>query len=216
MKRTMCAAIALVCAAAVPAHAAMRITEWMYNGVGAGNIGEFVELTNLGGAPVDMTGWSFDDDSALPGTISLSAFGMVAPGQSVVLTDNTVAAFKSEWGLSAAAKVIGGNTANLGRNDTINIFDSSNALVDRLKYGDQDFAGTIRTNGKSGFPTSAAALGANNPALWTLAASGDANGSHLSTAGDLGNPGTFVPEPATLAMAGVVAVFGANARRRRG
>ncbi len=30
------------------AQAEMRITEWMYNGKGTGNIGEFVELTNIG------------------------------------------------------------------------------------------------------------------------------------------------------------------------
>ncbi|HVP11421.1 MAG TPA: lamin tail domain-containing protein, partial [Phycisphaerae bacterium] len=44
----------------------MQITEWMYQGAN----GEFVEFTNTGSTPVDMTGWSYDDDSAVPGTIS--------------------------------------------------------------------------------------------------------------------------------------------------
>ena len=40
------------------ASATMRITEYMYSGVG----GEFVEFTNVGSSPVNMTGWSFSDE----------------------------------------------------------------------------------------------------------------------------------------------------------
>jgi predicted extracellular nuclease len=187
-------------------YAAMRITEWMYNGLAAGSIGEFVELTNVGNAPVDMSGWSFDDDSRAPGTISLSAFGTAAPGESVVLTDNTAAAFAAAWGLDASVKIIGGNTANLSRNDEINIFDATNALVDRLTYGDQNFAGTIRTSGTSGIPETVAALGVNDPTQWNLAAVGDSFASQLSSDGDVGNPGSFtIPEPAT----GLLLIFAA-------
>ncbi len=190
MKAASIGLVVLLATGAGSARAAVQITEWMYNGNASGSIGEFVELTNRGPAAVDMTGWSFDDDSRAAGTISLSAFGVVAPGESVVLTDDTAAAFKSAWSLPAAAKVIGGNTANLSRNDEINIFDATSALVDRLTYGDQNIAGTIRTNGKSGIPLTLAALGANNAALWQLAVSGDAFGSTASTpAGDIGNPG---------------------------
>jgi hypothetical protein len=59
----------------------MRITEYMYSGLG----GEFIEFTNRSDAPIDMTGWSYDDDHAVPGAFSLSAFGVVQPGESVVL-----------------------------------------------------------------------------------------------------------------------------------
>jgi hypothetical protein len=47
----------LVASAPTVAHGDMFITEWMYNG------NEFVEFTNLGTEPIDMTGWSFDDSS---------------------------------------------------------------------------------------------------------------------------------------------------------
>jgi len=194
-----------------PASAAIRITEWMYNGAGAANLGEFVELTNLGPAAVDFTGWSFDDSSRAPGSESLSAFGLVAPGESVIFTDNAAAAFRTNWHLSAAVKIVGGNSNNLGRNDEINIYDAANALVDRLTYGDEDFPGSIRTQNKSGNPNSAAALGANNPLLWSFSASGSSD----SVAGEIGNPGTYpIPEPAalTLATVGLLVMFG---QRRR-
>ncbi|MEW6199402.1 MAG: carbohydrate-binding domain-containing protein [Planctomycetota bacterium] len=167
------------------------ISEWMYNGLATGSIGEYVEFTNTGPAPVDMTGWSFDDDSRIPGTISLSAFGVVAPGESVILTDDDAVAFAANWGLSGV-RIIGGNTANLGRNDEINLFDAGNNLVDRLTYGDENYPGTVRTLGKS----------CNIPATdygytvaqttWVLAAAGDSFGSKVSSRGEVGSPGRIV------------------------
>ena len=59
------------------------------------------------------------------------------------------------------------NTNNLGRDDEINIFNGA-TLVDRLTYGDQTFPGTIRTQGKSGVPTTCQALGANNVGAWVF------------------------------------------------
>ena len=207
-------AAAFVCVSALPAYGNIRITEWMYNGNSSGSVGEFVELTNLGSVSVNMGAWSFDDDSRNPGTISLSAFGSVSPGESVILTDNTEAAFRAAWGLPPSVKIIGGNTANLSRNDEINIFDDGGVLVDRLTYGDVNIPGTIRTNGVSGNPISAAAIGVNDAALWKLSVAGDNYGSYISTVGDLGNPGRFVPEPATALMA-VVSLFAAAALRRK-
>jgi len=169
---------------AASANAEMRITEYMYGGAN----GEFVEFTNVGNAPVDMTGYSFDDDSEVPGTVDLSAFGIVAPGESVILTETDAATFRTAWSLCDAVKVIGGNTTNLGRDDEINLFDASRALVDRLKYGD-DTLGGPRANGASAW-VSAAGLGANNPLDWTLSIVGDGEHSRASTGGDIGSPGT--------------------------
>ncbi len=188
----------------------IRISEWAYSG---GSAGEFIELTNVGDMPVDMTGWSFDDDSGLPGTISLSAFGSVAPGESVVISEIDEATFRGVWSLALSVKIVGSNIANLGRNDQINIFDASNTLVDRLSYGDQTFAGSIRTQGKSGNPTTFAALGANDVYQWQLSFVGDGFGTYTSSEGDLGNPGYYaVPAPgAALALS----MLGLGAIRRR-
>lgn len=210
---------ATLAALSVPTLAQVQITEWMYQGNG----GEFVEFTNIGSAPVDFTGWSYDDDNRRVGRLNLSAFGIVGVGESVLITENSAAAFRAAWGLDASVKIIGGYTNNLGREDEINLFDASGNLVDRLTYGDQRFSGTPRTQTSSGTPVSLEALVPFQTASgnWVLAIDGDAYGSWFSSAGDVGNPGYFflspVPEPGTVALllAGL-GVVGSVARRRRG
>jgi len=163
----------------------MRITEFMYSGIN----GEFVEFTNISSTPVDMTGWSYSDNSRHPGDVPLSAFGTVAPGESVILTETDAATFRTDWALCSTIKVIGGNSIdNLGRGDEVNLYDASNNLSDRLTYDDQSIAGTIQTKNASGW-VQAAALGGNYIADWTLATVGDAEGSYKSSGGDIGSPG---------------------------
>jgi hypothetical protein len=214
-------AVALTLAAGT-ASAQIRITEWMYNPVVSA--GEFVELTNMGASAVNFAGYSYDDDSRIPGVFSLAGFGLVQAGESVVFTEMAAADFRLAWGLSSSVKVLGGVTNNLGRNDEINIFNG-NTLVDRLTYGDQNFPGTLRTQGTSGRPGSAGAIGANNPALWLFSVVGDVEGSIRTNGGqgDIGSPGftsfapstTVIPVPgAALLMTGGLALIGFAARRR--
>lgn len=185
MKKPLSLALcAVLSAAAGCAGAQMRITEFMYDGPD----GEFVEFTNVGSAPVDMGGWSFDDDSNAPGTVALGAFGTVQPGESVLFTDNTAAAFRTAWNLCAGVKVIGGNTTGLGRADQINLYDAQNQRVDRLTYNDQGIAGSIRTKDKSGW-VSAVGLGQDQILQWTLSVANDAESSRASAAGAIGSPG---------------------------
>ncbi|MBN1511418.1 MAG: lamin tail domain-containing protein [Phycisphaerae bacterium] len=185
------------------AEANIRITEYTYRSVADG-LGdrdrEFIELTNVGAMPVNMTGWSFDDDKRVPGTFDLSAFGLVMPGESMIITETTIERFRDEWFLDPSTKIIGnlgdpvGN--NLGRNDEINIFDGLGGLVDRLTYGDQDFPGSVRTDGASGW-VNLAGLGANDPYAWTLSTVEDFQGSWTAISGDVGSPGAHaIPEPA--------------------
>lgn len=201
MGRRMALGLGLVAAAAA-AEAQVQITEWMYNGNGA--TGEYIEFTNLGTTAVDFTGWSFDDDSRTPGVTSLSAIGLLAPGASALLTEAAAADFRSAWSLGAAIQVVGSNSANLGRADEINLFGAQGQLVDRLTYGDQAFAGTVRAQNRSGNPLSLADLQPQAVhAGWVLASAGDAFGSWTSSLGDVGNPGSFalaVPEPGTWAQ----------------
>ena len=216
MKRHFISAIVATYAlllAAVPASAAISITEWAYQGGG----GEFVEFTNLGAAAVDMTGWSFDDSSQAAGSLSLSDFGIVAPGESVIVTDLTAEAFRTEWSLPNTVKVVGGNTQNLGRADEINLYDSSNVRVDWLAYDDQTL-GSPRTNNASANPLTLAAVGAHDSTLWTLSVAGDSYGTTISVGGGIGNPGQFalVPEPVSAAMlASALLGFGMIRRRTR-
>jgi len=175
----------------VAADSPMRITEFMYSGNG----GEFIEFTNMSDAAVDMAGWSFDDDHALPGAFPLDAFGTVQPGESVVITETDAETFRADWNLAADVKIIGslgagGVGSNLGRNDNITLFNADNELADELDYGDQTYAGTIRTQNASG-QAPCTALGANAIADWVLSDVGDAYGSFAATSGDIGTPGSY-------------------------
>ncbi len=183
-------ALALVSSAA----AQMRITEWQYNG------SEFIEFTNVGTVSVDLTGWSFDDDSRLAGALSLTPFGLVAAGQSVIVCEASAAAFAADWSLVGVA-ILGDNTVNLGRNDELNLYDANSTLVDRLSYGDQFNPGTIRTVNVSGSPCHGA-LGANDVYAWSLAYVGDSRGSIASVGGFLGNPGSYTVVDASLVTYG--------------
>lgn len=220
-------AVAATIGLAQAAQAQVYITEWMYQG----GSGEFIEFTNLGPTAVDFTGWSYDDEKARPGLFSLSAFGLVASGESVIITEafgDDLDLFKLDWGLGANVKVIGGigNSAfgptnnNIGRADTLHLFNASGQVVDVLKYGDNTVGGP-RTQNVSGRAGSLAALGANDATQWVLSAVGDVEGSYMSLSGAVGSPGMTgftpaVPEPSTYALllAGV-AVVGAVAQRRR-
>lgn len=212
MKRTVWLVLAVsMMAAGNRAEAAIRITEWMYSG----NSGEFIEFTNTGAMPVDLTGWSYSDSAQAPGSVALGELGTIAAGESFILAEPTAAAFRSAWGLSPSVKVKGENTQNLGRGDEINIYDASNLLVDRLTYGDQVFSGSIRTQNQSGIPSSSSALGVNDVMMWQLAVDGDSFGSWTSAQGDQGSPGVYgVPEPAAVTLAGLAGVSLAMLRRK--
>ena len=160
----------------------MRITEYMYNG------SEFIEFTNTGSTTIDMTGWSFDDASRTPGAFSLSGFGLVQAGESVILSEASESAFRSTWGICSGIKIVGGNNQNLGNGDEINLYDAGNLLVDRLTYGSGSTTGPQTSNISAW--VSAAGLGANLHSEWTLAAVADIEASFLSsTGGFIGSPG---------------------------
>ena len=114
-----------------PSGGGIFITEFQHGG----NLEEWVEFTNLSGAPIDMTGWSYDDDSRTPGVLDLSPFGVVNDGESVVITEATIAAFDADWSLGGTVDIIGEYQNNLGGGgDEINLYDASATLVDRLTY----------------------------------------------------------------------------------
>jgi hypothetical protein len=180
-----CAIIIVLLFCVLNVNAQMRITEYQYNG------SEFVEFTNIGATNIDMTGWSFSDNHRITGDISLSAFGLVNAGESVILSEVAASAFRTTWNLCAGVKVIGGNTENLGRADEINLYDNSNTLIDRLTFDDQGAAplGGPRTDTKSAW-VPATALGTNVHNQWIASTAADAEGSYTATSGGyIASPG---------------------------
>ncbi len=167
----------------------MQITEYMNGGTSIGAKGEFIEFTNVGGTPVDMTGWSFDDSSRIAGSFSVSAFGIVNPGESVVLTEATADAFRSAWSLPATVKVIGGLNQNLsGGGDGMYLFDASGKEVEGLTYAS---TGTPLATGKSAWTGISNLSDSVADTDWTLSAAGDAQGAVTAVGGDVGSPGKF-------------------------
>jgi uncharacterized protein len=209
----------------------IAITEWMYSP--SSGPYEYVEFTNVGAVPIDMTGWSEDDSTREAGKHPFgSTFGIVQPGESVIVCegDNTVAAFRTYWNLPATVKVISyGTNDNLGRNDEINLYDAAGGLVDRLTYGDDSsksgyVPGSVRTQGVGGnIPL--AYLWQNDPTHAVLSVVGDAYLSHRdggSGSGDIGNPGVYTPyvpapEPSSIVLlaAGFVGLLGYAWRKQR-
>lgn len=206
---TAAVAIAVALGASLHTQAAVYITEWMYSGTD----GEFIEFTNTGTVPVDLTGWSYSDSARTPGHVDLSAFGTLAGGQSVILTDVAEAAFHTAWNLDSTVKVIGENTINLGRRDEINLYDVSGALMDRLTYADDGAAGGPRTQNTSGV-TTPGNYGKNDATLWALSVTG-VDGAVTSVGGDVGSPGTApVPEPSVSLLAlGAISLLGVRRRK---
>jgi len=164
----------------------LRITEFMYSGTS----GEYIELTNTSGQPIDLNGWSLDDQTSVAGAFDLSGAGVVQPGQSVIVTDVAPATFSANWGLSGVIVLGPNTTAAIGRNDEINLFDAAGDVVDRVTYGDQDFPGSHRAQNVAA-QACEGTLGANDVYRWTAAVVGDGFGSRTSTTANIGSPGSY-------------------------
>jgi len=189
---------------------------------------EFVEFTNTGNTPVDMTGWSEDDSNRTPNKAGhiLSAFGMLQPHESAIFTEATPDAFKIYWWGSVAAapaglKIIGpySNDNLSSSSDEVNLYDSATALIDRLTYPGTPAGGTGNGVTRNAMYS---VLGLNQNFNWVNSSLGDTFGSFAASGNNLlfGNPGIYtpVPEPATLTLGligtGFFCLFGLRRRRK--
>lgn len=188
---SVAAPVSVAPASAAPAEG-LRITEFSYGGLvaGAHGDGEYTELTNLGSSAIDLTGWGFETGTTATaaGALSLSSLGVVQPGQSVIVTDLTVAEFRAEWNLTASTKILDNNkthTLNKGPSG-IHIFDAGGAEVDALTYN-----GFLSGKGKAAWVDAAHVGAKGDVALggWTVASSADAEHSYTSVTGAIGSPG---------------------------
>ncbi len=168
----------------------VKITEFSYGGLATGSVsgtdGEYIEVTNVGRTPVDMTGWTYNTAASAPGPVSLTGFGTLAPGQSAIITDLTATEFRTEWGLSSATKIVndGSTTLNKGPK-TIYLYDASNTLADSVSYA----SGFLSTKGLSAW-VDAAHLGAKSGTTgWTVSTANDQESSWTSAHAAVGSPG---------------------------
>lgn len=120
------------------------ISEIMYNpdSSEAGPVAEWIEIVNIGSTPVDITGWTFDDEDTsdwgpFPGAT-------LAAGEVAVLFDSaftSASAFRSAWGVPSAAKVLGITWGNLSNspsstNEILELLDGGGNQIDVVNYDD--------------------------------------------------------------------------------
>ena len=148
---------------------------------------DWFEIHNYGDSAVDLGGFSWDDESEIPGT---STFPMVTvqPGQAIVVLDDVAAnkdAFLTEWKLYAGSVTIvandelTGSFPSLSQNgDAVFLYDANGAEMASGVY-------TAATAGFSvEFDTTGAFLGD---------AVDGTNGAYTSLEGDVGSPGNLTP-----------------------
>jgi hypothetical protein len=135
--------------AASPASAAdadIRVTEVAPRASSTALGDDWIELTNVGTATVDLTGWRVDDDSNNFNSAGLvSGVTSLAPGASAVFVteadSSSVAAFKTAWfGASAPAGLqvgwLAGSGLGLGSGgDQINVFNATGTRVANVSFG---------------------------------------------------------------------------------
>jgi uncharacterized protein YjiK len=160
---------------------------------------DWFEVTNIGTAAANITGWRVDDSSnAFGSAIALNGITSIAPGESVIFLESASATiadnFKALWfGTNPPAGLqIGtysGSGIGLGTGgDALNLYSSAGALQANVVFG-------ASPAGPS-FPTFDNAGGVNNATISALSAIG-VNGAFAAAndATEIGSPGTIRGAP---------------------
>jgi hypothetical protein len=182
---------------------------------------DWFELKNIGTSGVDITGWKMDDNSdSFSSAVPIRGITSIAAGQSVVFiegtttgtTDATIDAnFENAWfGSSVPSGFVVANYGGAGVGlsqtaDAVNIFDSAGNAITGVSFNATTLGHTLdNAAGLSGLISQTSQVGVN--------------GAFLSASGlEVGSPGDVapVPEPTTLALAGLGGLAALVAVRRR-
>ncbi len=156
---------------------------------------DWFEVTNIGTATANISGWKMDDDSrAFNTAVDLTGITTIAPGESVIFLETTdlagkSAAFKALWfganpptNLKIGAYSGSGVGLSTG-GDQVNLFDSAGTLQTGVAFG---------ASPAGPFPTFDNAAGLKNTTLTLLSAVG-VNGAFAAAndSAEIGSPGTI-------------------------
>jgi len=180
----------------LPLSAQLRITEVMSGSLHSSTAanGDWFEITNTGATAVNIGGYSFDDDSPIPGSAGqvFPAYAIPAGASVIVLREVGATEFRSLWNLPANVKIFTEaevpNFPGLsGNGDSVFLFDSGNSVVNEFSFG-------LATTGAS-----FARFTTGNSVPGGLSVNG-LFGAYLSndSSEDVGSPGTAALPPAPL------------------
>lgn len=165
----------------------LSVTEIMSGSNSTAYNADWFEIHNYGDSAVDMTGFSWDDESEIAGTSTFPAV-TVQPGEAIVVLDDVAANkddFLAEWKLYAGSVTIvandelTGSFPSLSQNgDAVFLYDANGAELASGVYA-------VATAGYAvEFDTAGAFLGD---------AVDGTNGAYTSLEGDVGSPGNLTP-----------------------
>ena len=182
---------------ALSARADLMITEVMSSSSHTNSAanGDWWELYNSGAAAVDLTGYSWDDNTATAGSADFNGLTLAA-GQVLIICQETLGAetaWLDLWNLTGVTVLNLGNTEfqNFGATgDEIHLYDPSSTQIATVSFGAAT-AGASFAWDSSGTSLGLSVLGENGAFQASVAAGGGP---------DIASPGTvsIVPEPASL------------------
>ena len=226
-----------ICCLASPALAqisTLRITEVMSSS-GVGGTADWWEVTNYGSSAVDITGWKVDDSSFTSGSsVALNGITSISAGESVAFLETTtldsgtvatlISSFRTFWGGSAASAQIGyyaGSGVSFSSNgDGIVMFSGTGAeTTPRVSFGAATPGASFYYGyDAAGDPTTSPNTNAIVSTVGTLDGQSTFASATISTAQNIGSPGTAVaavPEPSSIALLAIGAGTGVTLLLRR-
>ena len=225
-----------ICCLASPALAqisTLRITEAMSSS-GVGGTADWWEVTNYGSSAVDITGWKVDDSSFTSGSsVALNGITSISAGESVAFLETTtldsgtvatlISSFRTFWGGSAASAQIGyyaGSGIGLSSNgDGLVMFSGTGAeTTPRVTFGAATTGASFYYGyDAAGDPTTSPNTNAIVSTVGTLGGQITFASATISTAQNIGSPGTaaVVPEPSSVALLAIGAGTGVALVLRR-
>jgi hypothetical protein len=225
-----------ICCLASPALAqisTLRITEAMSSS-GVGGTADWWEVTNYGSSAVDITGWKVDDSSFTSGSsVALNGITSISAGESVAFLETTtldsgtvatlISSFRTFWGGSAASAQIGyyaGSGIGLSSNgDGLVMFSGTGAeTTPRVTFGAATTGASFYYGyDAAGDPTTSPNTNAIVSTVGTLGGQITFASATISTAQNIGSPGTAVavPEPSSVALLAIGAGTGVALVLRR-
>ena len=152
LRRSSLAALvaALAWTGSVQAAGIIRITEAMSSGDSVNGVAtDWFEVTNVGDAAVNISGYKVDDSSyASAAALALNGITSIAPGESVIFlegTSTTVTTFKTNWALGSPTQVgyyAGSGIGLSSGGDGVTMFDAAGSELSgptagkiRLSFG---------------------------------------------------------------------------------